>query len=395
MTHDLTDETGNLPLPRQSSRARDSAPGAADPAVPSGFYELVDDLKTLVRGAHLRARLKVNTEMIRMYGEIGRTILERQEQGGWGSKVIDRVATELRTEFPDQRGFSRSNIKYMQQFARTWPESIGQQIVGQLPWGHIIALMQGCKTRPEQDFYARRASEEGWSRSQLELQIRTRLHERAGGAANNFAATLPAEDAAALSGIVKDPYRFEFTRAVVGGTQERELEDALCERVVQFLTELGAGFGFMGRQYPLRVGRSDYRIDLLFYHARLHRYVVVELKTTKAEPEHLGKLNFYLAVADDLLRDTARDDPTIGLLIAAEQDELVVEYALSRSGSPLAVATWTGVDAEAQQQLPSAEEVARVAQDALRAECGSTRQPEEERGERGGREREGGLGVRG
>ncbi|QKW08164.1 DUF1016 domain-containing protein [Streptomyces sp. NA04227] len=349
------------PVPAQSS----ATSSTSDSTLPPGFYELVDDLKAIVRGAHVRARLKVNTEMIRMYWEIGRTILDRQDAEGWGAKIIDRVSAELRTEFPGQNGYSARNLHHMQKFARTWPESIVQQPVAELPWGHIIALMQSCKTPREQDFYARRAIENGWSRATLELQIRTRLHEREGGALNNFATTLPPGESDILSEIIKDPYCFDFTRATVGETRERDLEDALCERVVQFLTELGAGFAFMGRQYPLRVGASDFRIDMLFYHAALHRYVIIELKTTTVQPEHLGKLNFYLAVADDLLRDAERDGPTIGLLIAADQDQLVVEYALSRTGSPLAVATWTGVDADTAQQLPSAEEVARVAGEVL------------------------------
>ncbi|MEU8891304.1 PDDEXK nuclease domain-containing protein [Streptomyces sp. NPDC048442] len=332
--------------------------------LPPGFHEMVDDLKSIVRGAHVRAQLKVNTEMIRMYWEIGRTILEKQGEERWGTKVIDRIATELRTEFPGQRGFSRSNIKYMQQFARTWPEQIGQQPVGQLPWGHIIALMSQCKTHTEQDFYAQRAIQHGWSRSVLDHQIKQRLHEREGAALNNFTLTVP-EDSDVLLEITRDPYLFDFT-GLGGNTSERTLEDALVARMVLFLTELGTGFAFVGRQHPLRVGDSDFRLDLLFYHVRLHRFVIIELKTGRAEPEHYGKLNFYLAVADDLVRNKEVDGPTIGLLVAANRDGEVARYALERSGSPMAVATWTGLDREAQESLPAADDLARVADGVLR-----------------------------
>ncbi|WP_329120525.1 PDDEXK nuclease domain-containing protein [Streptomyces sp. NBC_01465] len=355
MSDEIT--ANSVSLPAQSSE------------LPSGFFDMIDDLKSIVRGAHVRAQLKVNTEMIRMYREIGRTILEKQGEEHWGSKVINRIATELRTEFPGQRGFSRSNLHYMQQMARTWPEQFVQQPVGQLPWGHIIVLMGHCKAQPERDFYAERAVQHGWSRNVLEFQIQSRLHEREGSALSNFAATAP-EDSDALQAMVKSPYNLDFT-GLDNQAPERSLEDALVERVVLFLTELGVGFAFVGRQFPLRVGESDFRLDLLFYHYKLDRFVVIELKTGRAEPEHFGKLNFYLAVADDLIRNPERHGPTIGLLVAANHDPAVAEYALARSGSPMAVATWTGVDAEAQKALPSAEDLARVADDVLRAQTGA------------------------
>ncbi|MFJ2739422.1 YhcG family protein [Streptomyces sp. NPDC087440] len=352
MNEKIAAETAAVAVPAQAS------------SLPPGFHEMVDDLKSIVRGAHVRAQLKVNTEMIRMYWEIGRTILEKQGKERWGTKVIDRIATELRTEFPGQRGFSRSNLHYMQQLARTWVEPIVQQPVGQLPWGHIVSLMNKCETRPEQDFYAQRAIQHGWSRSVLDLQIKQRLHEREGAALNNFTLTVP-EDSDVLREITRDPYLFDFT-GLGGNASERSLEDALVARMVLFLTELGTGFAFVGRQYPLRVGGSDFRLDLLFYHVRLHRFVIIELKTGRAEPEHYGKLNFYLAVADDLVRDKELDGPTIGLLVAANRDGEVARYALERSGSPMAVATWTGLDREAQVSLPPAEDLARVADGVLR-----------------------------
>ncbi|MFJ6697014.1 YhcG family protein [Streptomyces sp. NPDC091272] len=351
MNEKIAAETAVVAVPAQAS------------GLPPDFYEMVDDLKSIVRGAHVRAQLKVNTEMIRMYWEIGRTILAKQGEERWGTKVIDRIATELRTEFPGQRGFSRTNLKYMQQFARTLPEQIGQQVAGQLPWGHIQVLLDKCKTRAELDFYAAHAVRNGWSRDQLTTHIRSGLHQAHGAAAHNFDATIPL-DSEATKQILKDPYRFEFTQ-LAGTPSERELEDALEDRMTRFLTELGCGFAFVGRQYPLRVGQSDFRVDLLFYHFKLHCFVVVELKTTKAQPAHLGQLSFYTAAVDKFVRDPEVDGPTLGILIAESKDDTVVEFGLPLQNQPLAVSTYAALPAEVQRVMPSPEELSRVANEVL------------------------------
>ncbi|MEN8654767.1 PDDEXK nuclease domain-containing protein [Streptomyces sp. 21So2-11] len=327
--------------------------------LPPGFYQMVDDLKSIVRGAHMRAQLKVNTEMLQMYWEIGRTILARQRSEKWGSKVIDRISTELRTEFPNQRGFSRSNLKYMQQFARTWADPIGQQAVGQLPWGHIVILMSRCKTRPELDFYAQHAVRNGWSRVELESAVHRVLHLSHGAAANNFDAVIPEQSEAAKE-IIKDPYRLDFTQ-LTGQPAERDLEDALVANLIPFLTELGMGFAFVGRQYPVQVGDEEFRIDLLFYHCKLHCYVVVELKTQRAAPQHFGQLGFYVEVVDDLVRDKAVDGPTIGILIAESKKQPVVEYSLRSQRHPMAVGTYEALPEPVRSQLPSADDLSRLA----------------------------------
>ncbi|MFC9948311.1 PDDEXK nuclease domain-containing protein [Streptomyces pratensis] len=343
--------------------------GAVVPAqqqgeLPAGFHDMIDDLKSIVRGAHVRAQLKVNTEMLLMYWQIGRKILERQGGEKWGTKVVDRIATELRTEFPNQRGFSRSNVKYMQQMARTWPDPIGQQAVGQLPWGHIVVLMSKCKTRFELDFYAQHAVYHGWSRDRLTTHIRSELHLAQGAAANNFDVTIPEQSEAATQ-IFKDPYRLEFTQ-LSDTAAERELEDALTDKIIQFLTELGFGFAFVGRQYPLTVGDTEFRIDLLFYHFRLHRFVVVELKTTRAHPSHLGQLSFYVTAVDRLLRDPERDDRTLGILIAESQDATTVEFALQSQNQPLAVSTYAGLPPGVRELMPTTDDLSRIAHEVLR-----------------------------
>lgn len=340
--------------------------------LPAGFFELIDDLKSVVRGAHVRAQLKVNTEMIKMYWDIGRAILERQREEEWGTKVIDRISAELRTEFPNQRGFSRSNVKYMRQMARTWPEPIGQQAVGQLPWGHVVVLMSKCDSRFELDFYAQHAVHHGWSRHRLTTVIRDRLHLAQGAAANNFDVTLP-QQSEAVKEITKDPYRLDFTR-LTGKPAERELEDALVDNLVRFLTELGFGFAFVGRQYPITVGTKEFRIDLLFYHFKLHRFVVIELKTTEAQPAHLGQLGFYVGAVDAFLRDPDRDDDTIGILIAESRDKASVEFALQLQNQPLAVGTYAALPDEVKELMPSAEDLSRIADKILHPDTGTGRQ---------------------
>ncbi|WP_242644845.1 PDDEXK nuclease domain-containing protein, partial [Streptomyces laculatispora] len=321
--------------------------------LPPHFHEMIDDLKSIVRGAHVRAQLKVNTAMLQMYWEIGRTILERQQKEKWGAKVVGRIATELRTEFPNQRGFSRSSLHYMLKLARLWPEPIVQQAAGQLPWAHLQVLMDKCKTRPELDFYIQHAVANGWSRDDLTSAIHHTLHLSHAAALSNFDATIPERSAAAKE-IVKDPYRLDFTE-LEGRPAERDLENALVSRLVGFLTELGVGFAFVGRQYPIVVGDSEYRIDLLFYHCKLHCYVVLELKTRKAHPEHFGQLGFYVSVVDDLVRDKERDEPTLGILIAESRDRAMVEYALRGHNQPLAVSTYAGLPERMRALLPAAE----------------------------------------
>ncbi|MFH8756182.1 YhcG family protein [Streptomyces atroolivaceus] len=343
-----------------------AVPAQGRTELPADFYEMADDLKSIVRGAHVRAQLKVNTEMLQMYWEIGRTILKRQGEEKWGTKVVGRIATELRTEFPNQRGFSARNLQYMQQMARTWTEQFAQQAAAQLPWGHLQLLMDKCKTRFELDFYAQHAVHHGWSRDRLTTHIRSGLHLAQGAAADNFHVTIPEQSEAATQ-IFKDPYRLEFTQ-LSDTAAERELEDALTGKIIQFLTELGFGFAFVGRQYPITVGDTEFRIDLLFYHFRLHRFVVVELKTTKVQPSHLGQLSFYVTAVDRLLRDPDRDDRTLGILIAESQDETTVEFALQSQNQPLAVSTYAALPSRVRELMPTSEDLSRIAREVLQRE---------------------------
>ena len=303
----------------------------------SDYGHLLEDLKARIRTAQVRAALSVNRELVLLYWSVGRRILDAQKAEGWGTKVMDRLAADLRSAFPDMRGLSRSNLKYMRAFADAWPEEpIGQQAVGQIPWGHNVVLLEKLKDAEERLWYARAAVEHGWSRNVLVIQIESRLYARQGRALTNFERALPAPQSDLARELLKDPYNFEFL-TLDADAAERELEKGLVDHIRKFLLELGAGFAFVGSQYPLEVGGDDYYIDLLFYHLKLRCYVVIELKTGKFKPEYAGKLNFYLAVVDDKLRHPD-DAPSIGLILCKDKNQMAAEYALRGTTAPMGVA---------------------------------------------------------
>jgi predicted nuclease of restriction endonuclease-like (RecB) superfamily len=314
-------------------------PTARLPALPEGYADWLQQLKQDIARARQRASLAVNTELVQLYGRIGREILERQETQGWGAKVIDRLARDLKAAFPDMRGWSSSNLKYMRFFAQHCPNGlIGQQPADQLPWFHLVTLLTKLENPAEREWYAGQTLQHGWSRTTLEVNIKNRLHQRQGAAVTNFATRLPAVDSALAHETLKDPYLFDFL-GLGDDAHEREIEDGLMRHITRFLLELGAGFAFVGRQFRLEVAGDEFFIDLLFYHTRLKCYVVVELKATAFKPEHAGQLNFYLSAVDAQIR--AEDDkPTIGLLLCKQQNRLVAEYALSGIEKPMGVAEY-------------------------------------------------------
>ena len=253
-------------------------------AIPADYADWLSDIKNRVTAARQRAALAANGELIGLYWQIGRDILQRQSAQGWGSKVIERLARDLREAFPEMKGFSRANLLYMRAFAEIWPdEAIVQQLAGQLPWFHNVILMTRLKEHQARVWYARQAIAEGWSRATLEVQIRHRLHERQGQAITNFSTRLPATHSQLAHETLKDPYLFDFL-GLGDDAHEREIENALVRHITKFLLELGSGFAFMGRQYRLEVDGSEFFIDLLFYHTRLKCHVVVELKATAFKP---------------------------------------------------------------------------------------------------------------
>ena len=307
--------------------------------LPTDYAALLGEIKERIRTERVRVVLAANQAMVLLYWYIGRAILARQEREGWGAGTIDRLSHDLREAFPDMRGFSPRNLKYMRAFAAAWPErEIVQRTVAQIPWRSNLRCCTNWTIPETRIWYARKAIEQGWSREILELQIRARLYERQGSAVTNFPRTLPPSDSDLATQVFKDPYLFDFLGTAEPRT-ERELEQGLVDHIQRFLLEMGAGFAFVGRQVLLEVGNSDFRVDLLFYHLQLRRFVVVELKAVPFSPAFVGQMNLYLSAVDDLMRHPD-DAPTIGLLLCKGKDHMVVEYALRDLAKPLGVADW-------------------------------------------------------
>jgi predicted nuclease of restriction endonuclease-like (RecB) superfamily len=327
--------------------------------LPADYATWLAELKTRIHSAQQRASLAVNRELVLLYWQIGQDILARQDREGWGTKVIERLAQDLRGAFPAMKGFSRANLMYMRAFAQAWPEeAIVQQLVGQLPWGHNLVLLTKLKTNQQRLSYAQRAAEHGWSRNMLAIHIERKLIEREGKAVTNFEMQLPKPQSDLALESLKDPYLFDFL-GVGNEAGERALEDAIVQHITKFLLELGAGFAFVGKQVHIEVGGDDFFIDLLFYHLKLRCYVVVELKAGAFKPEHTGQLSFYLSAVDAQMK-TSQDAPTIGLLLCKSKNKVVAEYALRDSSKPIGVAEYQLIEslpADLQSGLPSIEAI--------------------------------------
>ncbi len=306
--------------------------------------------------------------MILLYWDIGRIILDRQKKEGWGAKVIDRLSHDLKITFPDMTGFSPRNLKYMRTFSESWPDrEFVQRTIALIPWRSNIALLDKLKDPEARIWYAQKTIEHGWSRDILDIQIANCLHERQGRALNNFGQVLPPADSDMAAQVFKDPYLFDFL-GTADPRKEREVELALVDHVQSFLLEMGAGFAFVGRQVLLEVGDRDFLIDLLFYHLKLRRFVVIELKAVPFDPAFVGQLNLYLSAVDDLLRHPD-DNTAIGLLLCKSKDKLVVEYALRGLNSLMGVANWETklterLSEELKGSLPTIEEIEAELEDA-------------------------------
>ena len=328
---------------------------------PEGYASWLAELKAQIHDAQQRAALAVNRELVLLYWQIGRDILERQAAQGWGAKVIERLSQDLRSAFPKMKGFSPRNLKYMRAFAEAWPDELFvQEVLAQLPWYHQLALLDKLPGPQTRKWYAAKAIEHNWSRNVLVMQIETRLLERSGKAVTNFTATLPAPQSDLARESLKDPYRFDFL-GLTEEAQERAVEGALVKHVTEFLLELGAGFAFVGRQVLLDVAGDEFFIDLLFYHLKLRCYVVIELKGGKFKPEHLGQLSFYLTAVDEQIKHP-QDNPTIGLLLCKSKNKVVAEYALRQNTQPLGVAEYELMESlppELATDLPSIEQIER------------------------------------
>jgi len=358
------------------------------------YSQWLKTVKEQIRNTQLKALLAVNSQLLQFYWELGKSIVEKQQLHNWGAGFIDQLASDLKKEFPDTDGFSRSNLYYIKQFYLFYsqvaivqqavgqlpetpvntavskkknttlivPQVVGQlgsfsiiqQLVGQIPWGHHIHIITKIKDLNHVIFYLHQTIKNGWSRNVLALQIETKLHKRQGKAITNFQTTLPKAQSDLAIQTLKDPYIFDIL-TMWDDANEKDIEQHLTKYITKFLLELGQGFAFIGSQYPIKVGKKDYRIDLLFYHTQLRCYVVIELKAGEFEPEHTGKLNFYLSAIDSQLKHTA-DNATIGILLCKTKDNIDVEYSLRDSHKPIGVSGFKFLEKlpkKLQSNLPS------------------------------------------
>jgi predicted nuclease of restriction endonuclease-like (RecB) superfamily len=365
--------------------------------LPADYADWLASVKQRISGARQRALLSANAEQIRLYHEIGSEILDRQSREKWGAKVIDHLSADLRAAFPDMKGLSSRNLKYMKFFAEHCPNrqfvqqtaaqspalpigqqsaaqlsassQISQQTADQLPWFHIVTLLTKLSDPALREWYAREAITASWPRDTLVVQIKNQLHLRQGAAVTNFDQRIPAPMASMAAQILKDPYHFDFLGLGVEA-HERDIENALVRHITRFLLELGAGFAFVGKQFRLEVAGDEFFIDLLFYHTRLKCYVVVELKAQAFKPEHAGQLNFYLSAVDAQIK-APDDKPTIGLLLCKTKNRLVAEYALSGIEKPIGVADYQLVRALPEPLdtcLPSIEELELSLEESMKDE---------------------------
>jgi len=363
------------------------------------------EIKQRIRSAQLKASIAVNEEMIRLYWDIGKSIAEKQKAFGWGAKVVEMAATDLKRELPDTNGFSRTNLFEMRKFYLFYSKNqIVHQAAGQLqielrntenetanktveqfeneqhrieheivhqadgqldkesiltkiPWQHHVVILNKCKKINEAEFYLKQTILNNWSRNILELQIASKLIDRIGKAQNNFELTLPKLQSDLAIETLKDPFKFDFL-TLENNVQELEIERRLTENITQFLLELGKGFAFVGRQYLLKIGNKERKIDLLFYHLRMHCYVVIDLKMGEFEPEHAGKMNYYLSAVDDLLKSEI-DNPSIGLILCRTKETIDVEYALRDINKPLGISTFTSSELpeNLKSNMPTVQEI--------------------------------------
>jgi predicted nuclease of restriction endonuclease-like (RecB) superfamily len=324
------------------------------------YNAFIQDVKYRIQSAQIKAAIAVNQELLHLYWDLAELIVLKQQEATWGDRFLSQMSQDLQAEFPDMKGFSVRNLKYMRQWFQFWSTSvsIGQQVVAQIPWGHNLTIISKVKNVDEALFYVQKTIQNNWSRSVLTHQIESQLYLRSGQAITNFEATLPTPQSDLAKQTLKDPYNFDFLM-LREKHDEQELENALVEHITKFLLELGAGFSYLGRQYPLEVAGDKFVMDLLFYHVRLHCYVVVELKTVKFQPEFAGKLNFYISAVDGILK-TDRDNPTIGILICKSKNDTVVEYSLRDIHKPIGVSEYTithNLPEEFKSSLPSIEDI--------------------------------------
>lgn len=324
------------------------------------FGNWIGELKSRIYEARRKIAFAINSQLLELYWEIGKSIAEKQEKANWGSNFIEQVAIELKHEFPDIKGFSRRNLYAISQWYKFYSEKYQfvPQTVAQIPWGHNRLIISKVKNIEEAEFYCNEILKTGWDRDTLEIQISNNLFEKVGKATNNFSETLPISQSTLVSQTLKDPYNFDFL-GLHDDALEKAIEDELVKNITKFLLELGKGFAFLGRQYKIEISETDYFIDLLFYHLELRCYIVIELKAGKFKPEHAGKLNFYLSAVDSQLK-RSDDNKSIGILLCRKKDRIEAEYTLRDINKPMGISEYRLTDSipeHIKTKLPSIEEL--------------------------------------
>ena len=354
--------------------------------LPNGYAQWRKDIEHLIDTAKLHTALNVNVGTLTLYWNIGKSILHKQEQEGWGKQVIEQLSKDLISRYPDDRGYSKRNLGYMKSFAMQYPdfpflqvplaklrelpilqatlaklESEGKDFVqvplAQISWYHHISLLPKVKDEAERAYYITETAQNGWSRDVMLLQIDNGYIHAKGHAINNFEQTLPPLQSDLARYIFKDPYNFSFI-GTVALQNELDIEKSLTSKITDFLLEMGHGFAYIGRQYHISVGGDDYYIDLLMYHLKLHCYVVVELKAVEFKPEFVSKLNFYISAVDDLVK-SPEDKPTIGLLLCRTKSNKKAEFSLRGITQPMGIAQYETekLFADVASALPQIEEI--------------------------------------
>jgi predicted nuclease of restriction endonuclease-like (RecB) superfamily len=341
-------------------------------SLPPGYAELLEDLKARIQRAQVRAAVAASRELIRLYWDIGREIVQRQEQEGWGKGVVDRLAADIQREFPGIAGFSPRNIWRMRAFYLAYTQEVANltqpaadldganlpQVATEIPWFHNVVLIEKLKDPKQRFWYARKTVQHGWSRAVLVHQIELDLYSREGRAITNFSETLPVPQSDLAQQALKDPYVFDFL-TLADEARERELQRSLLEHLRGFMLELGVGFAFVGSQHHLEIEGKDYYIDLLFYHLKLRAFVVIDLKVEEFKPEFAGKMNFYLSAVDDCLRHPD-DQSSIGIILCKARNRVTVEYALRDARKPIGVSEYRLTEVlphELKSSLPTIEQL--------------------------------------
>ena len=319
--------------------------------VDAQYREWISEVSKRFHQSQIKAAVKVNDEMLRFYWQLGKELHDRKDKFSYGQSFYKTISRDLRRELPDVKSFSETNLRYMQKFAELYSEVSNLPQVGEdfrseeieplfaIPWGHHKIIIDKCNGNPKKAlFFVDQVIQNNWSRAVLLNFLDTDLYERQGKAITNFNLTLPAMQSDLAQEITKDPYKFDFI-TLTQSYNEKELKDALMDNIQKFLLELGNGFAFVGREYRIEIGSTENFIDMLFYHIRLHCYVVVEVKVTEFESSYAGQLGTYVVAVNHQLK-TEKDEPTLGLLVCKSKDDIKAQYALEASSQPLGVSAY-------------------------------------------------------